>query len=141
MKKKVLFAILICGLVLTTACGKKDNKDNKKDNDRTEVKEPIANTDSNVIAEANIDGLKISNVSLITEGESSTYTADVVNTTDQAIDVKSFNILLKDENGNVIITLLGYVGTTITPGNSSTISTSVDIDLTGVKSIEYVRNY
>lgn len=141
MKKKILFAFLACGLILTTACGKKEKETENNGDNQTEVKEPVANTDSNVIAEATIDGLRINNISLITEGESSTFTADVTNTTDQTVDVKSFNIILRDENGAELVTLLGYVGTTIAPGSSSTISTSVEMDLTGVKSVEYVRNY
>ena len=148
MKKKILFTFLACGLILATACGKKEDPTNNGDNgnnggntNQPAIKEPTANTETNVITETTIDGLTINNISLITEGTGSTFTADVVNTTDQEVNVKSFNIILKDADGNEVVTLLGYIGTTIAPNDSATMSTGVEMDLTNVKSVEYVRNY
>lgn len=145
MKKKILFTFLACGLILTTACGKKEeNKGNNGANENPPVVEdkgPVANTESGIISEATVDGLKFTNISLVTEGTGSRFNADVVNTTAEAVQVKSFNIILKDEAGNEVVTLLGYVGTTMEPGATVTISSGVQMDLTKVKSVEYVRNY
>lgn len=144
MKKRMLFAVAAIGLVLTTACGKKEETPNTDVNGGTNepvVSEPSANTNTNVIAEQDFEGLKINNVSLITEGETSVFTADVVNTTSENIEVKSFDIIMKDANGNEVITLLGYIGNTIAPNNSSTITSSVEMDLSNVVTVEYVRNY
>ena len=142
----MLFAVAAICLVLTTACGKKEETPNNGGGNNPSGNEPVvvepsANTNTNVIAEQDFDGLKINNVSLITEGENSTFTADVVNTTAENIEVKSFNIILKDAAGNEVVRLLGYIGNTIAPNNSSTMTASVAMDLSQVASVEYTRNY
>lgn len=148
MKKKMFLAMLACGLIFTTACGEKKNNNstnptNNGNNgtEQPEVVEPKANTNAQVIGEVEIDGLKINNVSVISEGEHTTFSADVTNTTSEPIDVKSFNIILKDANGEEVVTLLGFIGGTIAPNNSSTITSFVEMDLSSVASVEYTRNY
>lgn len=143
MSKKIIALFLACGLIFATGCGKKNNDDKKKDDNKgnTTVTEPSANTDAAVVGEQTIDGLKFTNITLISEGESTVYTADVVNTTDAAIDVKSFNVTFKDKDGKEIVTILVFVGSNIAPNESASVSSSVDISLLNAKSVEYVRNY
>lgn len=144
MSKKIIALFLACGLIFATGCGKKTTNDDKKpdDNkDNTTITEPSANTDDAVVGEQTIDGLKFTNVTLISEGESTVYTADVVNTTDTAIDVKSFNITFRDKDGKEIVTILVFVGSNIAPNESVPVSSSVDMSLLKAKSAEYVRNY
>lgn len=140
MKKKILFTVLVGMLVLTTACGKKDNK---TDDEKTKVKGEIANTKENVIKEVNIDGLNIQNVTLIynTETGRSSFSADVVNTTDTPIDVKSFDIRFLDNAGNEVTTLNGYIGEVLEPNQSKNILGGAGLDLSNIESIEYTRNY
>lgn len=143
MSKKIIALFLACGLIFATGCGKKTN-DNKKPDDNngnTTITEPSANTDDAVVGEQTIDGLKFTNITLISEGESTVYTADVVNTTDAAIDVKSFNVTFKDKDGKEIVTILVFVGSNIAPNESASVSSSVDMSLLNAKSVEYVRNY
>ena len=143
MSKKIIALFLACGLIFATGCGKKTNDDKKKDDNKenTTVTEPSANTDAAVVGEQTIDGLKFTNITLISEGESTVYTADVVNTTDAAIDVKSFNVTFKDKDGKEIVTILVFVGSNIAPNESASVSSSVDMSLLKAKSVEYVRNY
>lgn len=143
MSKKIIALFLACGLIFATGCGKKTNDDKKKDDNKenTTVTEPSANTDAAVVGEQTIDGLKFTNITLISEGESTVYTADVVNTTDAAIDVKSFNVTFKDKDGKEIVTILVFVGSNIAPNESASVSSSVDMSLLNAKSVEYVRNY
>ena len=143
MSKKIIALFLACGLIFATGCGKKTNDDKKKDDNKenTTVTEPSANTDDAVVGEQTIDGLKFTNITLISEGESTVYTADVVNTTDAAIDVKSFNVTFKDKDGKEIVTILVFVGSNIAPNESASVSASVDMSLLNAKSVEYVRNY
>lgn len=141
--KKILFSIAIIGLILTTACGKKEEKPNNVENnevvEKPVVSGPVANTHDSVIAEQTVDGLKINNVSLITEGESSVFTADVTNTNLESIEVKSFDIIMKDFTDREVITMSGNIGSVIEPNETLTMSTSVEMDLTSVFSIEYIR--
>lgn len=144
MNKKVVALFLAFGLILAAGCGKKTNNDNNKpsnNKDNQTVVEPSANTNEAVIGEQTIDGLKITNVTLISQGERATFSADVVNITDADIEAKSFNIIYKDEDGDEIVTLLGVIGYTIAPNESVTVTSSVDMDLSDAKSVEYVRNY
>ena len=143
MSKKIIALFLACGLIFATGCGKKTNDDKKKDDNKgnTTVTEPSANTDAAVVGEQTIDGLKFTNITLISEGESTVYTADVENTTDAAIDVKSFNVTFKDKDGKEIVTILVFVGSNIAPNESASVSSSVDMSLLKAKSVEYVRNY
>ena len=143
MSKKIIALFLACGLIFATGCGKKTNDDKKKDDNKenTTVTEPSANTDDAVVGEQTIDGLKFTNITLIPEGESTVYTADVINTTDAAIDVKSFNVTFKDKDGKEIVTILVFVGSNIAPNESASVSSSVDMSLLNAKSVEYVRNY
>lgn len=143
MSKRIIALFLACGLIFATGCGKKTNDDKKKDDNKenTTVTEPSANTDAAVVGEQTIDGLKFTNITLISEGESTVYTADVVNTTDAAIDVKSFNVTFKDKDGKEIVTILVFVGSNIAPNESASVSSSVDMSLLKAKSVEYVRNY
>ena len=143
MSKKIIALFLACGLIFATGWGKKTNDDKKKDENKenTTVTEPSANTDAAVVGEQTIVGLKFTNITLISEGESTVYTADVVNTTDAAIDVKSFNVTFKDKDGKEIVTILVFVGSNIAPNESVTVSSSVDMSLLNAKSVEYVRNY
>ncbi len=143
MSKRIIALFLACGLIFATGCGKKTNDDKKKDDNKenTTVTEPSANTDAAVVGEQTIDGLKFTNITLISEGESTVYTADVVNTTDAAIDVKSFNVTFKDKDGKEIVTILVFVGSNIAPNESASVSSSVDMSLLNAKSVEYVRNY
>lgn len=142
MSKKIIAFFLVCGLIFATGCGKKNNDDNQPSNkDNQEVTGPIGNTNESIIAEQTVDGIKFTNITLVSENENTVFTADVVNTTETATDVKSFNIIYKDQDGKEIVTLLVYVGKNLEPNGISSISTSVDMDLSNAKSVEYVRNY
>ena len=144
MSKKIIALFLACSLIFATGCGKKTtNNDKKKDDNKgnTTVNTPIANTNDAIVGEQVIDGLKITNVTLVLEGDITMYTADVVNVTDSNIDAKSFNITFKDKDDNEMVTLLGLVGLTLAPNESVQITSSVSMNLLDAKSIEYVRNY
>lgn len=140
MKKKILFTVLVGMLILTTACGKKKNNevDNKVDDNDKPTE--IANTKDDIIKNVNIDGLEIQNVALVINEGKSTYTADVINTTEAPIEVLSFNMSFADADGNELSNLLGYVGKTLNPGESSTITSYTETDLTNAVSVTYTRN-
>lgn len=137
MKKKILFTILVGMLVLTTACGKKDKPEEPK------IEGEVANTNEGVIKDVTIDGLKIHNVTLIYDSRTgnSTFGANVTNTTGAPIDVKSFNISLRDASGNEVDSLLGYIGQVLEPNQTFSIVSGSGLDLGNVTSVEYTRNY
>lgn len=142
MNKKLVALVLAFGLIFATGCGKKDNDNNKtNDNkDNQEVTGPIANTNESIISEQIIDGIKITNITLVSEDGRTVFTADVVNTTEETIDIKSFNAIYKNADGEEIVSLFVYVGNSLEPGSLSSVSSSVEIDLSSATNVEYVRN-
>ena len=144
MKKK-LFCFILIGLVLSTsACGKKKKENENPQVDPTPVVEeetPKANVNPDVIKNVDIDGININNVSIITKSGVSTYTANFTNTTENPIDLKSFNLIMKDADGNVVASIVAYVGMTLQPGHNFMANINSGQNLTAVTSIEYTRNY
>ena len=137
MIKKII-ALLICGLIFVTGCNKKNIND---DNNNPIVVGPSANINNEIIKEQTIDGLKFTNIVLISEGDHAKFSSDIVNTTGENINVKSFSIIYKDKDGNEIVQLLGYIGSTISPNQSITLTADAEINLSHATSVQYVRNY
>lgn len=144
-KKKVILAVAMIGLILTTsACGKKAKKTENNNGQQNIVSPtptgPIANTNTGVINETVIDGLKIDNISLISENGAATFSATITNTTEQAVYVRSLSVIMKDSNGVEVTTIPGFIGSTLEPNQSYTVTTNKYMDITSVASIEYVIN-
>ena len=130
--KIILISLLALGLV--TGCGK--TKEENKNNEQ----KPIVNTNKDVIKDQEVDGLKMTNTTLIYENGISTLITEVSNNTGTDYHLNEFNITVKDKDGNVMSNLKGYVGGTIPNGETRTINTSSDLDLSKATSIEYSVN-
>ena len=132
MKKIVILtlsALLLVGLI--TGCGcKKKEKETKKD----EVK---VNTNKEVIKDQEVDGIKMTNTSMVTTNGITKLTTSVTNDTDTDYKLNEYMIIIKDKEGKEIVKIPGYVGDTIKAGETRTINSSVDIDLSKAASIEY----
>ena len=137
MKKTFLMTlslVLVVGLVVGCGCKKKD--DSKKGN---KEKQPVVktNTEPEVIKDREVDGIKLTNSSVITTDGVTDITTSVTNPTSEDYHLDEFKIIVKDKNGDVMITLPGYVGDVIKAGETRTIRSSVSMDLSNAKSIEY----
>ena len=129
--QKALLAIFALALVTGCGCAKKDNK---KDNTKDDVK---VNTEENVIKDLTFEGLTFTNTSLTTTNGVSTLITEVSNSTGSDYTLEEFTITLKIKDGEVITTIPGYVGDVIKNGETRTINSSIDIDLSSASSIEY----
>ena len=142
-KKNRLIAIIVVG-VLVIALGaffllnndKKKTEEKKETEKKTEEKQNM-NTNEGVIEEKTLGDIKFTNTSLKTEAISSTLVTSVINTSDKDIEVRIFDILVKDKDGKVIVTLQGYVGEVIPAGATKEIVSNVDMDLSTATDIEY----
>ena len=134
MKKQIksLLALLLV-VTLVTGCGC-TNKDNKKNNAKDDVK---VNTEENVIKDQTFEGLTFTNTSLTTTNGVSTLITEVSNSTGSDYTLEEFTITIKNKAGEVITTIPGYVGDVIKNGETRTINSSIDIDLSSASSIEY----
>ncbi|MBR3897949.1 MAG: FxLYD domain-containing protein [Bacilli bacterium] len=86
--------------------------------------ETFAHTEENIIKEEEYEGLKITNITLITDKGYTTFSADVTNTREEPTNFENVNIELQDKDGNTVITLLGNIGTGLKKGETRTITAS-----------------
>ena len=132
MKKVISLSItmlLVLGLVTGCGCNKKD-KENKKE----EVK---VNTNKDVVKDQEVDGIKMTNTSLVTTNGISKLVTNVTNSSTKDYKLDEYIIIIKDKKGEEIVRIPGYVGDTIKAGETRTINSSVDRDLSNAGSIEY----
>lgn len=132
MKKIVsilLIGILTVGISTGCGCSKKEKKD-----------EPIVNTNEDVIKDQEVETFKLTNTSLVYVDGMSTLVTEVKNDSTETAYIKSFNIIVKDANGNQMLTMLGYIGEEIPAGETRTITSSTDMDLSKAGAIEYTIN-
>ncbi len=133
MKKKyiIIIIILLSLLILFFIYNSINSKPKQKNIE--------LNNNVNVIKDQTLENLNITNVSLtISKNKTSTFSADVTNNLDSN-DIEYINIIFKDKNGNIITTLLGYVGLELKKGDMTKIYTETNIDLRNVDSVEYER--
>ena len=131
MKKITLMALIaLTTVTLVTGCG----KDNEKDKEKL----PQANTNEDVIKDQTVESFSFENTSLVYYEGTTTLETVVTNTMDTDQTLQEFQIIVKDKDDNVMITLVGFVGSTIKAGESKVISSNCGEDLTKAASIEYV---
>lgn len=132
MKKIIMMSftvLLIVGLVTGCGCKKKE---------KVKVKEEIkVNTNKDVIKNQEVDGIKMTNTSMVTTNGLTKLVTSVTNDTDKDYKLDEYMIIIKDKDGKEIVKIRGYVGDTIKAGETRTINSSVDIDLSNAASIEY----
>ena len=136
MKKiiNITIMLLVC-LTLVTGCGKDKTKNDDKKEDNMPTIE--VNDNQEVIKNQNIDGIEITNTSLVYEDGISYLKATVTNNTGSDYELNEYKINVKDNDGNIIVTMPGYVGSVIKNGESKSINTMISEDLSKAYSIEY----
>ena len=130
---KILLVMLVATMITTTGCGKKENKEDKKGTEE----ETKVNTNTDVIKDQTIDVFKFENTSLVYTEGTTTLETIVTNTSSEDKMLQEFKILVKDSNGNEMITLTGFIGDTLKAGESRVINSFCGEDLTQATSIEY----
>lgn len=113
----VVIIALIIGLVVSSNIGKNSN-----DVTKNEEEGMVANTNAGIVQETTYQGLRFTNISLISENGYSTFSADVTNTNTTDSNIADVNIILKDKKGNEVITLRGNIGDSLKPNETRTIT-------------------
>lgn len=130
MKKSLKYlSVIALLLVITTGCGTKTKAPevDKKEN---------VNTNQGVIEEKVVEGLKLTNTSLVSTGNSAKLITQVTNEGTEDSDIRLFNIYVKDKNGETIVTLQGYVGG-LAAGATKDIISNVEMNLDNAYNVEY----
>ena len=131
MKKISIISLsTLLAVSLLTGCGCSKKEEKSQDDIKT-------NTNEDVIKDQVIDGITMTNTSMVTTNKTTKLTTSVTNNTDKDYRLDEYMIIVKDEEGKEIVRIPGYVGDTIKAGETRTISSSVDIDLSKAASIEY----
>lgn len=137
MKKYILVLFI---LVLFTGCGKSsEKKDIKKDNDtrKEEKTEIVVNKNEEINKDQVVDGNLMRNTSVFVEDGISYFVIDVTNNTGKDYSLEEYVIIVKDTNGNEIVRIPGYIGSILKNGETKTIKSSINMDLSSAGSIEY----
>ena len=123
----IITVIVIIGINIISKQGKKEKE------------EPLikVNTNENVIKDQEVEGLKMTNTSLVYENGTTVLVTEVINEKEEDITVKRIRIKVKDKEGNTLTTLIGTIADTIKPGESRTIETETPLDLSKAESVEY----
>ena len=123
----IITVIVIIGINIISKQGKKEKE------------EPLikVNTNENVVKDQEVEGLKMTNTSLVYENGTTVLVTEVINEKEEDITVKRIRIKVKDKEGNILTTLIGTIADTIKPGESRTIETETPLDLSKAESVEY----
>ena len=129
--KKLL--ILLCIMLCVTGCGKEETEEVTLLEEET-VK---VNSNENVIKDQSLNEFIFENTSLVYENNTSTLETTVTNISSSAIFLVEFKIDIKNEDGEVVETLIGLVADNIEAGESRKITSSTSLDLSQSYSLEY----
>ena len=134
--KKILniSLVLLLSLCLMTGCGKSkktDNDDKPASEDNVKV-----NTNEGVIQNQEVEIFKFENTSLIYKDGGSTLLTTVTNTSDSESEAVEFKIHVMDGERE-IVTLSGFVGPSLKPGESKILKSTYGSDLSNATSINY----
>ena len=136
--KIILMVILLLIIVFPMWYGTRDKKGNEKENEKNY--ETFAHTEAEIISEETFEGLKFTNISLITDKGYTTFTADVINTNTTDNTIEKVYIDLKDKDGKTVISLKGRIGTGLKPNEKRTLSTKAKGEFKKVVS-KSIREY
>lgn len=132
----IIAALILCliGIIFISSNSKDDNKTVKRNGDSSIVK----NTNEGIVKNQKFKDLDFTSTSIsYVKGTGSTFKVKVTNNTDNTINIDSIDIILKDKDGNVIITLNTFLGGSIEPMQENLIKTTTKDDLTKAYSVEY----
>lgn len=116
--------ISLLSLSLLTGCGCNNKKE--KESEKEEIK---TNTNQEVIKDQVLDVFKFTNTSLVYQNGNSVLETLVTNTSSEKQYLEEFKIHVKDEKGNEIVTLTGFIGDSIDAKASKVITSTYGDDL------------
>lgn len=134
MKKAIRIIVIIIITIIVIIGINIISKQGKKEKEEPLIK---VNTNENVIKDQEVEGLKMTNTSLVYENGTTTLVTEVRNEKEEDITVKRIRIKVKDKEENILTTLIGTIADTIKSGESRIIETETPLDLSKAESVEY----
>lgn len=131
--KRVFLCVFIClSSFLMIGCGCSKDKEPVDRIEQDELSGRFFETQT-------IDGIEISNFTIASEDEGSSISFDVKNTLADNIDVEYIKIYFYDNTDYLIIDSFGYVGGTLSVGESKHIVVDTDVDLSATARVVYEK--
>jgi len=132
MKKIFLCTMLCICSIFMVGCGCSTNK------------EPVDRIDQDELSgkfydDQVVDGIAIKNFNIAVENGGSYIAFDAENTMDQAISVEYIKIYLYDKTDYVILESYGYIGGTLSIGETKHIVVETDIELSNIARVAYQK--
>lgn len=139
---KKLIIIGLTSLLLVVGCGKKkeEDKENKPNTNEPTIDNPTSITNENMIKDQTIEVLQFTNTGLVYNGNMTTLTSQVTNTSDQVVELNTVmaTINYKDEYDNDrVLEMEVYFGESLEPGETRSVYSNTDVDLRKSSNIEY----
>lgn len=128
--KKIIISILILGLLTGCGCSKQETNTNPQE----EIK---SNTSEGIIKDQQVEVFEFKNTSLVREENNTVLETTVTNTSSTDQYLEEFKIEIKDKDGNIMETLIGFVGDKLKAGESKVINSYCGTDLTTATDIVY----
>ena len=132
MKKTVLLTLSVLSIFFVVGCGKKETKKVLP----IVEDQLITNNEIEVLKETEIEGIKISDIAIIKEGNITTMSASITNVTSEVIFLDSVNVTFEYEDGTTSMVNL-LVDTPIVTQQVVQASSSTTDDLTKAKNVHY----
>ena len=129
----LLVAVLIFGIVSMKPGSKGTNNTNKEE----EVK---YNTNENVVKDKEINGILFTDIQCSYDGENSILTYKIVNNTTEVINLKEYEVIVKDKDGATLAMIEPNLDQEIKPGESFDTGNAINIDLSSAYSMELNLN-
>ena len=94
------------------------------------------NTNEEIVKEKEINGILFTNIECSYDGSISLITYTIKNNTGETINLKEYDINIKDKEGNLLAIMSPNLDKEITPGESFDTGNSIDIDISNAYSME-----
>lgn len=97
----------------------------------------FSNPNSGFLPDQTVDGLNFQNAQMNIQNGISNYTVEVVNELKESYELKTIEVVLKDENGEELTILTGYIGNNLESGETKVLDASIDEEINAIHQVEY----
>ena len=132
--------IIILAIILLVAAGigiftsmNGSKKNNKTKEDKQEVQ---YNTNEDVVKDKEVNGILFTNIKCSYDGNMSLITYTIVNHTGETINLKEYEVMVRDKDGNLLAVIAPNLDEDIAPEASVDAGNAINIDLSNAFSME-----
>jgi len=102
-----------------------------------EIKKEIPKINKELTDDKTIDNILISNISLVSKNNKTTFSAKITNLTANELKYTNLTITIKDKNNKELATLITYFGGLLAPEETKIVTAETNKNLTNAASLEY----